>query len=88
MEVMACLKESPGDGTWLTEGARDKRVLALVARALVNTNTSQIPVRLLNPKAEPVQVYKGTEVVVLELVDLPGEVVISNVGSDTISQKK
>ena len=82
------LRPSYDNGTWLMEGAREKRVPALVARALVNTNTSQIPVRLLNPGAEPVQVFKGMEVAVLELVDIPGEVVISNVGSDTISQEK
>ena len=88
MEVMACLEEPLGDGTWLMEGTQEKRVPALVARALVNANTSRVPVRLLNPRAEPVQLFKGTEVAVLELVDIPGEVVISNVGSDTISQEK
>ena len=40
----------------------------------MNANTSQIPVCLLNPRAEPVQVYKRTEVAVLELVDVPGKV--------------
>ena len=48
-----------------------------MAQALVNANTSQILVCLLNPRAEPVQVYKRTEVAVLELVDVPGGVVIS-----------
>ena len=43
----------------------------------MNANTSQILVCLLNPRVEPVQVYKRTEVAVLELVDVPGEVVIS-----------
>ena len=88
MEVMACLEEPPGDGTWLMEGTQEKRVPALVARALVNANTSRVPVRILNPRVEPVQLFKGTEVTVLELVDISGEVVISNVGSDTISQEK
>lgn len=88
MEVIACLEEPPGDGTWLMEGAQEKGVPALVMQALVNANMSQIPVCLLNPRAEPVQVFSGTKVVVLELVDIFGEVVISNIGSDTISQEK
>ena len=34
MEVIACLEEPPGDGTWLMEGAQEKGVPALVVQAL------------------------------------------------------
>ena len=56
---MACLEEPPGNGTWLMEGTQGKRVPALVARALVNANTSRVPVRLLNPRAEPCPTVQG-----------------------------
>ena len=42
MEVIACLEEPPGDGTWLMERPQEKGVPALVVQALVNANTSQI----------------------------------------------
>ena len=91
MEVMAYLEEPPGEGTWLVEGTPEERAPALVARALVNANTTRVPVRLLNPRTEPVHVYKGVEIAVLEQVDVPsetGNTVIANVVPDTISQEK
>lgn len=89
MEVMAYLEEPPGEGTWLVEGTLE-RAPALVARALVNSNATRVPVRLLNPRSEPAHVHKGAEIAVLEQVDVPsvtGNIVIGNVVA-TIPQEK
>ena len=56
LEIMACLDEKVGHGTWLLEQLSDKMIPAVVARALIREETERIPVRLLNTGTEPVVV--------------------------------
>ena len=54
MEVIGCLDEPVEPGTaWLLEETTEKRAPTAVARALVQPMNTRVPVRLLNPRAEP-----------------------------------
>ena len=58
MEVMVNLTQTPTSGTWIMEGDTTP---IIVARSLHNNSTGEIPVRLLNPTAESVTLYKFRE---------------------------
>ena len=75
LEVMAKVDESVGEGTWVMEESANVRLPIAVARALVETMTNRVPVRLLNPRSEPITLYAGTEVATLERVEIPAETV-------------
>lgn len=70
MEVLACLDEAVEQGTWMLEQALDKNLPAVVARALVGTGTHQVPIRLLNPGAEEITIYAGTQIATIERVEI------------------
>ena len=55
MEVMVNLTQTPTSGTWIMEGDTTP---IIVARSLHNNSTGEIPVRLLNPTAESVSLYR------------------------------
>lgn len=57
-----------------------------VANGLVSTNTSHVPVRLLNPSPDPLTVFKGTKVATVEEVDAGQQVVTTTQG--TVSPHK
>ena len=48
-----------------------KRPAALVVRAVVAQQTSNVVVRPLNPRTQPVKVYQGSKIATLEPVDEP-----------------
>ena len=54
----------------MLEQALDKNLPAVVARALVGTGTHQVPIRLLNPGAEEITVYAGTQIATIERVEV------------------
>ena len=57
MEVITYLKEPVGESTtWLLQETKEKRAPTAVARALVQPAGTRVPVRLLNPRAEPLMV--------------------------------
>ena len=67
MEITACLNEPLGQGAWLLEQAPNKDISAIVAQVLVGTETNQVPVRQLNPRAEEVTtIYAGTQTATIE----------------------
>ena len=70
MEVLACLDEAVEQGTWMLEQALDKNLPAVIARALVRTGTHQVPIRLLNPGAEEITIYAGTQIANIERVEI------------------
>ena len=91
MEVFAYLKEPVEESTmWLLEETTEKRAPAAVARALVQPVGTRVPVRLLNPRAEPRMVYAGTELATLEEVEARVESVcaVSGGGPATVSEEK
>ena len=58
---------------WLLEGSRNKERLpgAAVARALVSPQAGEVPVKLLNPRSEPIIIPAGTKVAELEEIEGP-----------------
>ena len=64
------------DGTsWLVEEYLSKKTPVLIARAVVTPRQGKIPVRILNLKAEPLTIYRGTRIATAEpLKDDPGTV--------------
>ena len=70
-EVMAATQEPIGEGPWLMQAIQQDRLQAVVASALVDPRTGQVPVRLLNPRAEPVKIRKGTQIATIQRVHLP-----------------
>ena len=75
---------------WLLEETTEKRVPAAVARALVQPEYTRVPVRLLNPRAEPLMGYAGTELATLEESEARVESVcaVSGGGPATVSEGK
>ena len=91
VEVIAYLKEPVEESTtWLLEETTEKRAPAAVARALVQPAGTRVPVWLLNPRAEPLMVYAGTELAILEEVEARVESVcaVSGGGPATVSEEK
>ena len=70
MEVLARVDESC-EGEWLLEESSKTRAPVAVARSLVRVTNSNVPVLILNPRAEPVTLYAGTGIAVLERVESP-----------------
>ena len=86
LEVMARAVTPIEGNTWLIEGMKTKRSPVQIARALVIPRSERVPVRMLNPTAEPVQVPKGMVVAEMELVEDPPEVVESEIGVMSVEQ--
>ena len=63
MKVMVNLTQTPTSGTWIMEGDTTP---IIVARSLHNNSTGEIPVRLLNPTAESVTLYKRQKIGMLQ----------------------
>ena len=63
MEVMVNLTQTPTSGTWIMEGDTTP---IIVARSLHNNSTGEIPVRLLNPTAESVTLYRRQKIGMLQ----------------------
>ena len=61
--------ECKGEETWLLEESRSQQLPVRVAHAIVCSNSSTVPVRLLNPHPETITVYKNTQLVVLEKLE-------------------
>jgi len=68
MEVMATARVSEPKGDWILEGEPREKVPVMAARAVVSPDAGILPVRLLNPGAEPATVYEGTQIAHLETV--------------------
>ena len=70
MEVLACVQGPADPGNWLLEGfavtAPRKQKEVIVARALVNPATREIPIRVLNIHNKSVTIAKDTLVATLE----------------------
>lgn len=67
MEIMGTVSDKC-NGTWLVEDLLTKKPPLLIARAVVTPLQGRIPVRVLNLKAEPITVYKGTRIATAELL--------------------
>ena len=68
IEVMARVPASTVNQTWMVEGDKHDRSAVMVARAVVTPVGTEIPLRLLNWRNEPVSIPKGTAVAQMELV--------------------
>ena len=55
-------------GTWIVEGNTSTIQALLVARTPVTPTSKAVPVRLLNPRPEPVKVTSGSVVAQMESV--------------------
>ena len=68
----------------------DDRPAALVASALVEPRAGEVPVRLLNPRAETIMIRNGTQIASLHPVQVPSEedVVIAAAEPQQLPQDK
>ena len=71
MEVMASIQAPALQGLWILQESSEKPPPVAVACALVEPTSTTVPVRLLNTKASPVTVYRGSTLATLEEVDAP-----------------
>ena len=62
---------TPLEGVWLLEEAPGKRLRVAVARGIIKPKTTELPLVVLNTSEEPVTVYSGTKMAVLQQVELP-----------------
>ena len=83
METMGEM-QSDCEGTWIMEDKQLKRTQVVVARAIVTPQGGKVPMRLLNPKSEPLTIYKGTRLAIAEPID-PVEI-IGSLDKECISQ--
>ena len=88
MEIMATVDGPIKEGSWLLQAATaGDRPAAVVASALVTPREGEVPVRLLNPRAERVKIRGGAQIATLEQVQAPDEddaVVIAAVEPDQV----
>ena len=61
---------TPLGGVWLLEEAPGKRLRVAVARGIIEPKTTELPLVVLNTSEEPVTVYSGTKMAVLQQVEL------------------
>ena len=67
MEIMARVPAVAKAQTWLVEPClSEDRTAVVVARAMVTPEDEQIPVRILNPRIEPVSLKKGEAIARME----------------------
>lgn len=57
------------------QGCKFKQLPVNVANGLVSGETSRVPVRLLNPSPDPMTVFKGTKVAMVEEVEMDNHTV-------------
>ena len=80
--VMAAVEDDDqlSGGSWLLEGQMGGRLPgAAVARALIRPNLGRVPIKLLNPRPEPVIIPAGSHIANLEEVEHSPEVVAAAV---------
>ena len=65
---ITCSTTTPLEGVWLLEEAPGKR---LRVRGIIEPKTTEFPLVVLNTSEEPVTVYSGTKMAVLQQVELP-----------------
>ena len=63
---MATVQGQSCIGPWLLEGVSKGRLPVVVARALVEPKAGCVPVRLVNPRSEPMTIYQNTTLATLE----------------------
>ena len=61
--------EKIGRGAWIFEGEVSGRHGVIVAHALVCPNNQSVPIRVLNPREQPVVLKKGELIARMELVE-------------------
>ena len=69
LDVAGAAKEGrESEAVWLLQPERSQRIPVLVAHAVVTCNSTDsfVPLRLLNPRSEPVTLFKGTKIATLE----------------------
>ena len=71
LEVMAGVDKSFSKGTWLVEESTETQIPVMEALVHVRVTTNRVPVCLLNPSPELITVHGGTEVAILESVEVP-----------------
>ena len=54
--------------TWMVEADKRGRTSIMVARAVVNPKTTEVPLRLLNSREEPITIPNGTIIAQMELL--------------------
>ena len=76
---------------WVLEGDRSGRLPVNVANALVNVTSYYVPVCMINTGCEPVVVFKGTKVGIVEEATLPAPVAAvkpGTAGNEDISEQQ
>ena len=68
MEIMGTIRKWSVHKTWIVEGEKKVCNAAMVARAVVQPQGAQVPLRLLNPRDEVVNISKGTTIARMELL--------------------
>eukprot|EP00731_Ephydatia_muelleri_P033166 Em0025g122a len=69
IELMVTPVEKIGRGAWILEGEVSGRHGVMVAHALVCPNNQSVPIRVLNPREQPVVLKKGELIARMELVE-------------------
>ena len=90
MEIMATVQGQPCIGPWPLEGVQRGRLPVVIARALVEPRAGCVPVRLVNPRSEPMTIYQNTTLATLEKPEnLPSPgAVIASAGQGEVPKEK
>ena len=92
MEIMVRVPPltSTESSNWLVESGSGQRQAVMVARAMVDPVHGKVPVRILNPRAEPVTIQRGTVIAIMESLSKEEPVVVTSVeeGREISENKK
>ena len=83
MEVVAKVPRAASNRSWIVEGEVDQKAV-LVARSIVHPEGQEVPLRLLNPRKDPITAKRGTVVAQMEFIEDPSESPVCAVNEDSI----
>ena len=68
VEVVAKVPRATSNRSWIVEGEVDQKAV-LVARSIVHPEGQEVPLRLLNPRKDPITAKRGTVVAQMEFIE-------------------
>ena len=83
VEVVAKVPRAASNRSWIVEGEVDQKAV-LVARSIVHPEGQEVPLRLLNPRKDPITAKSGTVVAQMEFIEDPSESPVCAVNEDSI----
>ena len=88
MEIMGRVPPTAANKMWLVEGSQQRRSAAMVARAVVQPEGAEVPLRILNLRDEPVTIRKGATIAEMELLPNDSIQVVGDIQPPSLKESR